>query len=455
MIDALGMIKAQQLLWLILFGVALLGWGRAANTVPVYYFWGDGCPVCARQDIFLRELKERFPEVEVRSFEVWFDADNQALFRAMASAYGTEARAVPTTFVSDNVWVGFNAAIGEDIIQRVEFCREFDCPDPADRLPAEWAERLGREPITAQAPITPPTPGPTVSEVLTIPLLGQIDLAKQSLVVMTSLIAFIDGFNPCSLWVLSMLLAMVIHSGSRKKVLLVGFTFLTVTTLVYGLFMIGLVNVFAYVGFLGWIQAAVALMALAFAAINIKDYFFFKHGVSLTISDQHKPGIFKGMRRIMQSNRSLPATMGATAALALGVTLVELPCTAGFPMIWSAIVARQEVGPQAFWLLLGLYLLIFLLDELFVFSTVVVTLKASRFEETHGRVLKLIGGMIMLALALMLLIEPELMNSIVGSVGVFMAALLASVLILLIHRKLLPRWGLAVGNEAALRSPKR
>jgi cytochrome c biogenesis protein CcdA len=451
------MAKAQQLLWL-LFVVALLGWGRAANTVPVYYFWGDGCPVCARQDIFLRDLKERFPEVEVRSFEVWFDADNQVLFRAMASAYGTEARAVPTTFVSDNVWVGFNAAIGEDIIRRVEFCREFDCPDPADRLPAEWAERLGRAP-PADEPlaIAPPAPGPTVSEVLTIPLLGQINLADQSLVVMTSLIAFIDGFNPCSLWVLSMLLAMVINSGAqkRRKVLVVGLTFLTVATLVYGLFMIGLVNVFAYVGFLGWIQAAVAFLALAFAAINIKDYFFFKEGVSLTISDQHKPGIFRGMRRIMQSDRSLFATMGATAALALGVTLVELPCTAGFPMIWSAIVARHEVGLQGFLLLLGLYLLIFLLDELFVFGTVVVTLKASRFEESHGRVLKLIGGMIMLALALMLLIEPELMNSLVGSVGVFAAALLASVLILLVHRKLLPRWGLAVGNEAALRSPRR
>jgi cytochrome c biogenesis protein CcdA len=340
----------------------------------------------------------------------------------------------------------------------VEFCREFDCPDPADRLPAEWAERLGRAP-PADEPlaIAPPAPGPTVSEVLTIPLLGQINLADQSLVVMTSLIAFIDGFNPCSLWVLSMLLAMVINSGAqkRRKVLVVGLTFLTVATLVYGLFMIGLVNVFAYVGFLGWIQAAVAFLALAFAAINIKDYFFFKEGVSLTISDQHKPGIFRGMRRIMQSDRSLFATMGATAALALGVTLVELPCTAGFPMIWSAIVARHEVGLQGFLLLLGLYLLIFLLDELFVFGTVVVTLKASRFEESHGRVLKLIGGMIMLALALMLLIEPELMNSLVGSVGVFAAALLASVLILLVHRKLLPRWGLAVGNEAALRSPRR
>jgi glutaredoxin len=183
------MVKAQQLLWLTLLGLALLGWGRAAsgNTVPVYYFWGDGCPVCARQDVFLRDLEERFPEVEVRSFEVWYDADNRALFRAMAGAYRTEARAVPTTFIGDSVWVGFKPAIGEDIIRRVEFCRKFDCPDPADRLPAEWAERLGRAPPAHEPLATaPPATGPTVSEVLTIPLVGQINLAEQSLVVMTS-----------------------------------------------------------------------------------------------------------------------------------------------------------------------------------------------------------------------------------------------------------------------------
>jgi hypothetical protein len=70
-------------------------------------------------------------------------------------------------------------------------------------------------------------------------------------------------------------------------------------------------------------------------------------------------------------------------------------------------------------------------------------------------VLKLIGGMIMLALALVLLIDPDLMNSLAGSLGVFGAALLASMVILLVHRKLLPRWGVTLGNEEALRAPRR
>lgn len=436
---------------LLFAALALLGWGSAANTVPIYFFWGDGCPHCATQKVFLQELETRYPEVTVYSFEVWYDADNLALYREMARLYGAEARAVPGTFLSDNVWIGFNAAIAEDITRRVQFCREFDCPDPAQRLSGDWAAQLDREPAAAELPPA----GPTVSETLRIPLIGEVDLGRQSLGVMTALIAFVDGFNPCSLWVLTMLLAMVIHSGSRKKVFIVGFTFLTVTTLVYGLFIAGLVNVFAYVGYLVWIQVAVALLALGFAAINIKDYFFFKQGVSLTISDQHKPGIFKRMRRIMQADRSLPATVGATAALALGVTLVELPCTAGFPVIWSTLVARQDVAIGGFLLLLGLYMLIYLLDELFVFGTVVLTLKASRFEETHGRVLKLIGGMIMLALALVLIIDPDLMNSLAGSLGVFGAALLASMVILLVHRKLLPRWGVTLGNEEALRAPRR
>ncbi len=43
---------------------------------------------------------------------------------------------------------------------------------------------------------------------------------------------------------------------------------------------------------------------------------------------------------------------------------------------------------------------IYQLDEMAIFGTVVVTLKASKLEEKHGRILKLIGGTLMLTLAI-------------------------------------------------------
>jgi uncharacterized membrane protein HdeD (DUF308 family) len=98
-------------------------------------------------------------------------------------------------------------------------------------------------------------------------------------------------------------------------------------------------------------------------------------------------------------------------------------------------------------MLLGLYLLIYLLDELIVFVTVVVTLKASKLEEKHGRILKLVGGMVMLTLAIVLVVNPELMNDFSSSLSVFAGAFLVTAVILLFHRKLLPQFGILIGSE--------
>jgi hypothetical protein len=283
--------------------------------------------------------------------------------------------------------------------------------------------------------------------VLVLPLIGAVNLGAHSLGFSTALIAFVDGFNPCSLWVLSILLALVIHSGSRKKILIVGLTFLLVTAAVYGLFIAGLFKVFTFVGFLGWIRVVVAVIALGFAAINIKDYFWFKEGVSLTVSDKHKPKIYQDIRGLMAPGKSSLALIGATVALALGIALVELPCTAGFPVLWTNLLAAQQVDTLTFALLLGLYMLIYLLDELIVFGTVVVTLKASKLEEKHGRVLKLVGGLVMLALAVVLLVNPDLMNSLTSSMLVFGVAFGLAGLVLLVHRVVLPRFGIYIGSE--------
>jgi cytochrome c biogenesis protein CcdA len=228
---------------------------------------------------------------------------------------------------------------------------------------------------------------------------------------------------------------MVIHAGSRRKVFAVGATFLFVTAGMYGLFIAGVFSTLSYVGYLRSVQVAVALLALGFAAINIKDYWAFKQGFSLTISDAHKPKLYKQMRKVMSARGSTWAMVGTTAAMALGVTLVELPCTAGFPVIWSGIVSGQ-VTATGFAGLLALYMLVYLLDELLVFGTVVVTLKVSRFEEKHGRILKLIGGMVMLALGVGMLVAPEAMNNLSGSLVIFAAAALGTLAMMGLHRLL-------------------
>jgi hypothetical protein len=244
-----------------------------------------------------------------------------------------------------------------------------------------------------------------------------------------------------------MLLALTLHTGSRKKVLLIGLIFLTVTAAIYGLFIAGLFTMFRVVSFVGWIQGVVALVALFFALVNIKDYFWYKEGISFTISDSQKPGIFQRIRRLMDASQSFWGLVGGTIVLAAGVSLVEFSCTAGFPVLWSNLLVSQNVTTLAFVMLLLLYLLIYQLDELGIFFVAVFSMRASKLEEKQGRILKLIGGMLMLALAVVMLVDPHLMETLSSSLIVFGAAFAATALVLLVHRVILPKFGIRIGTE--------
>jgi thiol-disulfide isomerase/thioredoxin len=409
------------------------------HKVVIYLFWGDGCPHCAVAKPFLTDLSKRYSNVELRVYEVWYVAENQDLFVRMAASYGFEPHGVPTIMIGDQYWEGYNDQVALEVERQVQTCSATGCKDAGvGIIPGAIAE----EELEAQQPSKKIT-----SDEIVLPLVGPVHLASQSLWVSTALISFVDGINPCSVWVLTMLLAITLHTGSRKKVVTIGLIFLTVTAGVYALFIAGLFTAFSAVSFMGWIRVVVALVALFFGLINIKDYFWYKEGLSLTISDEKKPGIYEKMRQLVDASQSFWGLAGATIVLAAGVSLVEFSCTAGFPVIWTNILVAQKISALTFILLLLLYLIIYQLDEMAIFFTAVFTLKATRLEEKHGRILKLIGGILMLTLSVVMLINPALMNTLDSSLRIFTAASLTILFILLVHRIIFPRLGIRFGSE--------
>ncbi len=403
------------------------------NDLCIHVFLDGDCIQCQNIENYLADLDEKY-NIGIEKYNV-NEEDNKKVFQEFKENYGLKVDSYPVVFIGEMYILG-ERSIRTALEGEIKTCLDESCPCPLSKV----------------RPFTPMTAKPedvTTEEKQTvkIPLIGEIELSSMSAGVATALIAFVDGFNPCSLWVLTFLLGIVIYTGSRKKIILVGLTFLLVTTLGYGLFMLGLLNVFMYVSHLIWIKILVGLIATIFAIVNIKDYFWYKKGVSFTISDKYKPKLFKKVRDLMNPNRSTVSMVLATAIMAAGIILVELPCTAGFPVIWSNMIADYSLEFTAFASLFLLYLLIYLLDELVVFGTVAFTLRTTKFQEKHGRILKLIGGIIMLALAIVLVFKSELMSDIGGILVVFGAAIAISFIIIWLHRKVLPKYGIKIGTE--------
>ncbi len=398
--------------------------GATNNETVLYFFKMKGCSHCAEEEPFLEELQEKYPSLVVVDKEIRSNQENLELMKKMGEEYGREIRGVPATFIGEDVWVGFTEKIATQIEEKVEYCSENSCVNPMVKLKGEEAvagiDRPGQK------------------ETLDLPFIGTVDLSSMPAFMSTALIAFVDGFNPCSLWVLTFLLGLLVYTKSRKKIIIVGLTFLAITATAYGLFILGLFSVFQYIGQLLWIRVLVAVIAFSFGLVNVKDYFWFKEGISFTIPERVKPKIADKFRNLTQKSHSLPALVGASVLMALGITLAELPCTAGFPVVWTGILNTQGVTGATFAVLFLIYMVIYLLDELLVFGTVSVTLQSSKLQEEHGRALKLIGGTLMLALAVSFLFAPELMNSLVGTLIVFGAALLGSLVLVLFRKKILP-----------------
>ena len=228
----------------------------------------------------------------------------------------------------------------------------------------------------------------------------------------TFIIALVDGFNPCNLFVLTLLLSLMLsESHSRKKIYAVGFSFIAVVYAFYFLFMAAWLNIFKYVGFIDPLRIGIALVAIAAGLINCKEFFFYRKGVTLMVQDKHV-GLLK--RRIqhvadLMKKATVPTLIGASIFLAIFASLVELPCTAGFPIIYTGILTGAFLKSSImYYLYLILYNAVYVLPLLIVITILGYTFHGKQISKKTMALIKFIGGAIMLLLGIVLLVNPSL-----------------------------------------------
>ena len=451
---------------------------HAADKVVVYLFWSEGCPHCRDEKAFLEAMAKRYPQVDLRYFEVRGNSENAKLFSDMAEAYGVKLTGVPATFIGDaGPILGYRSdgTTGRDIEGRIQGCIRDGCPDPRERLdrpagqlllpqsdltgPAagegvclqdeeclEEAPARGAAPPvlkpqaagkTAVAPMTSLT-GPVEQKkesVVELPLLGKVDTSKESLLYQTVAIAGLDGFNPCAFFVLFTLLGLLLHVHSRKRLLLIGGIFVFFSGFIYFIFMAAWLNIFLLTGRIAAVTVAAGAVALVIAVINIKDFFFFKKGVSFVIPESAKPKLFDRMRKLMKAT-SLPSVIAGTVVLAVAANAYELFCTAGFPMVYTRILTLHNLSKFEYYLYLVLYNVIYVIPLAMIVLFFAATLGAKKLTEQQGQVLKLISGMMMLCLGGVLLTRPELLNNVAVTGGLLGVSLGLSGIVMLARRRM-------------------
>jgi glutaredoxin len=233
-------------------------------------------------------------------------------------------------------------------------------------------------------------------------------------------IALADGFNPCAFTVLIVLLSLLTHTNSRKKMLLIGSVFVLTSAFMYFLFImiLTLVGSWVFGQYGSTLLKVLGVLVVIAGIINIKDFFYFKKGISLTISDEHRSRIFRHAGKIVkkvdraENKRSLLIPLLGTAALAALVNLVELGCTAMLPAAYMSALFNQYGNTIGFYHVLytAMYSIVYVIPLFAILGDFLYSFKSDRLTEDQARILKLVGGLIMLGLGLILLIKPDLLS---------------------------------------------
>jgi cytochrome c biogenesis protein CcdA len=275
-------------------------------------------------------------------------------------------------------------------------------------LPDDLAlpDEAGETDIGEAASTPEPSPSEPQSDVIDLPVFGELRVSDLGLPLFTFLVGLVDGFNPCAMWILVFLLSVLVNVKDRRKILLIAGTFVLVSGIAYFAFMAAWLNLFMLIGIARKTQVILGVLAMLIGIINVKDFFAFKKGISLSIPESSKPGLYKRVREIV-SAKYLTAALAGVIVLAVIVNMVELLCTAGLPALYTQILTMQELPLWKNYSYLALYIAAYMLDDTILLTVVVATLSHRRLQEREGRWLKLISGLVILMLGLVMIFKPE------------------------------------------------
>ncbi|MDD5299723.1 MAG: glutaredoxin domain-containing protein [Gallionella sp.] len=373
----------------------------AVQSADIEVFVREGCPHCAKAEAFLTTLQREQPELRIVVRDVHREPAALERLKHLAEGQDTAAVRVPAFALGGQLIVGFSddATTGRLIRDGLARARQQSRKTNNVTGNCEAEERLT---CGADAPVPAARP-----EIFAVDFFGHsVSPDRVGLPLFTLAMGLLDGFNPCSMWVLLLMISLLAPMNNRSRMLAIAGTFVAVEGIAYFVFMAAWLNLFLLIGLSRASEIIVATLALLAGAINLKDFRAFGRGVSLSIPAAAKPGIYVRIRRILQAENLGGAILGA-AVLAVLVQIVEFMCTSGFPALFTRILTLRQLDSLSYYGYLLLYDLAYMLDDVIVLSIGVITLSQRRLQEKEGRWLKLVSGLVMVGLSAYLLLVPH------------------------------------------------
>ena len=210
--------------------------------------------------------------------------------------------------------------------------------------------------------------------------------------------ALIDSINPCAIGVLILLVSILTVYRSKKDLLFYGFVYIFFVFLTYLLAGLGILfflsSIPLYISeYISIIVGAVIVIA---GLIEIKDFFWYGQGITLSIPPEKAKQIHEMTKKV---------TLPAMVFLGAFVAGVELPCTGG-PYLAILVFLSQNFNFAAFlWLIF--YNIIFVGPLIVILLMVYFGVKIQnlkRWKQNNRTYMRLSTGIILILLGWLLIL---------------------------------------------------
>ena len=373
------------------------------DKIDLYLFHSKTCPHCKEEVKYLEELKKDKDNLEVHLYEITENKENSKLLKTVQDIMDEETSYVPFTVIGNKVYVGFSNNTKLKIENTVK-AYEKDNDEYIDVVDGIINNTITKDNYKEK------TKGKSIkiSNNVSIPLLGEVNPKNVSLPLIAVVIGLVDGFNPCAMWVLVFLISMLLNMKNKKRMWSLGLTFLLTSAFVYLLFMVAWLNIVVSITGIRWIQILIALVALIGSFINFRSYYKEKQKDNgcVVVDDKKRKKIFTKIKKFTSEKSFILATLGVIT-LAISVNVVELACSAGLPLLFTQILALNNLSTYESMFYILIYIFFFLIDDLIVFVLAMVTLKITGVTTKYTKYTHLIGGIIMFLIGLLMIIKPE------------------------------------------------
>jgi len=355
----------------------------AQEKLELNFFFSPTCPHCAKEKAFLN----RHSVFERKSADLLKNFYNK--YNVPKEKHGL----VPITFIGDRYFLGYqnDETTGEKIKSYITKKLEKEKEDLAFVSEQESVRKIK------------------------IPIIGKIDIYKLSPLAASIILGALDGFNACAMVALGFLLTVLAATGLRKRLLVIGGTFILVSGIVYFLFISAWLNLFLILPQIRLITLLVGVVIIITSVSLLREYFHNIVCKVCQINPEESKGflakfeekLFKKMELVSNSKAALPLVLLGVATVAAGVNLVELVCSLGFPLAFTKLLSSLSLSTFSYYFYLFIYIVFYMIDDFIIFLIALFTLRITTVSEKYLKAVKLISGIILLVMGVLMVLKPN------------------------------------------------